>query len=314
MDKSVGTTIEKIKLQELNNEAKLKEKRELEATVASLNRNLRETITLVEKSEQEQSELTKRIGKLRCQVELARIRRDALLTQIDAYKNELEELKNKSDEGISSVWCLRSSICHAVQNASDNYDIWALLMKPITVEPSPQINNPSSDDQHQALEFEGKLKEALQRRESALAERERLLNEPDTGEEFIRTCFRRNNLRFSSRNIEINENEPIKFSTSGAAIKKTIQPIKIVKNNNMPWYQPYCVVGSVAIFLIYFCILREENDVDNEFNKTLYERIKGLEKHQLLLSYKFNKENGKSVEDIEKRLKEIEEEESKAQL
>ncbi|CAG5051757.1 unnamed protein product [Parnassius apollo] len=198
MDKSVGTTIEKIKLQELNNEAKLKEKRELEATVASLNRTLRETIALVEKSEQEQSELTKRIDKLRCQVELARIRRDALLTQIDAYKNELEELKNKSDEGISRVWSLRSSICHAVQNASDNYDIWALLMKPITVEPSPQINNPSVDDQRQALEFEGKLREALQRKENALAEQERLLNEPENGTEFIRI---KNALKYSIEKI-----------------------------------------------------------------------------------------------------------------
>lgn len=127
---------------------------------------------------------------------------------------------------------------------------------------------------------------------------------------FIRSCFRRHNGRaFSSRNVEINENEPIKFSTSGAAAKKTIKPIKNVKID-IPWYQPYCVVGSVAIFLLYFCLLREENDVDLEFSKTLYERIQGLEKTQLLLSYKHNKEHGKSVADIERRLKEIEEEEN----
>lgn len=125
---------------------------------------------------------------------------------------------------------------------------------------------------------------------------------------FNRGCFRRNNIRgYSSRNVEINENEPIKFSTSGAAVKRSIQPVKRAKQN-MPWYQPFCVVGSVAIFLIYFCVLREENDVDVEFNKTLYDRIKGLEKTQLLLSYKHNKEMGKNVEDIERRLKEIEEE------
>ncbi|KPJ08331.1 hypothetical protein RR48_13070 [Papilio machaon] len=127
----------------------------------------------------------------------------------------------------------------------------------------------------------------------------------------VRSCFRRHNARtFSSRNVEINENEPIKFSTSGAAARNTIRPIKNIKID-MPWYQPYCVVGSVAIFLIYFCVLREENDVDLEFNKTLYERIQGMEKTQLLLSYKYNKENGKSVVDIERRLKEIEEQEMK---
>ncbi|XP_046959611.1 uncharacterized protein LOC124529750 [Vanessa cardui] len=107
---------------------------------------------------------------------------------------------------------------------------------------------------------------------------------------------------------ELKENEPIKFSTSGAA-KKNVQSV-FRKNtpDSMPWYQPFSVVGSVAVFLIYFCILREENDMDLEFNKTLYDRIQGLEKEQLLQSYRFNKEHGKSVEDIEKRLKELEEE------
>lgn len=78
--------------------------------------------------------------------------------------------------------------------------------------------------------------------------------------------------------------------------------------NEMPWYQPISVVGSVAVFLIYFCILREENNVDLEFNKTLYDRIHGLEKEQLLQSYRYNMEHGKSVVEIEQRLKEIEEE------
>lgn len=77
----------------------------------------------------------------------------------------------------------------------------------------------------------------------------------------------------------------------------------------MPWYQPYIVISSITVFLLYFCVFREENDVDVEFNKTLYERIKGLEKEQLLQSYKFNKEHGKEVSEIEQRLKEIEEEE-----
>lgn len=114
--------------------------------------------------------------------------------------------------------------------------------------------------------------------------------------------------QLSSAKIEATENEPIKFSTSPAA-RRTVTPvIRNTKADDMPWYQPYSVVASVAVFLIYFCMLREENDVDLEFNKTLYDRIHGLEKEQLLQSYKYNKENGMSVVDIEKRLKEIEEE------
>lgn len=110
--------------------------------------------------------------------------------------------------------------------------------------------------------------------------------------------------------MEVNENEPIKFSTSPAA-KKTTAPVLRRTNIEMPWYQPYSIVGSLTVFLIYFCILREENDIDKEFDKTLYERIKGLEKEQLIQTYKFNKEHGKSVEDIERRLKELEDAEAK---
>ncbi|XP_045448662.1 uncharacterized protein LOC123657123 [Melitaea cinxia] len=110
---------------------------------------------------------------------------------------------------------------------------------------------------------------------------------------------------------EVNENEPIKFSTSNAA-KKTVQSVfRKTTSESMPWYQPYSVVGSVAVFLIYFCVLREENDIDLEFDKTLYDRIQGLEKEQLLQSYRYNKEHGQSVEDIERRLKDLEAEEAK---
>lgn len=112
--------------------------------------------------------------------------------------------------------------------------------------------------------------------------------------------------------VDVNANEPIKFSTSQAARKTVITMMKNKNAEDMPWYQPYIVVSSVAVFLIYFCILREENDVDLEFNKTLYDRIHGLEKEQLLQSYRFNMEHGKSVVEIEKRLKEIEEEDLKA--
>lgn len=124
---------------------------------------------------------------------------------------------------------------------------------------------------------------------------------------FARNC--RTGRSFSSK-LEASENEPIKFSTSQAARKTTRALVRNV-DTDMPWYQPFSVVGSVAVFLIYFCVLREESDIDLEFDKTLYDRIKGLEKEQLLQSYRFNKEQGKSVDEIEKRLKDLEEQETK---
>lgn len=77
------------------------------------------------------------------------------------------------------------------------------------------------------------------------------------------------------------------------------------KYEDVPWYQTYVVCGSVAIFLIYFCILREENDVDLEFEKSLYDRVPGLESTQLVINYKYNLENSNDNTDIVKRMKEL---------
>lgn len=68
----------------------------MESTINSLSRNIQETLTGIEKSERDQLELTKKINKLRGQLELVKIRRDALLAQIKAKKKELDELRQKS--------------------------------------------------------------------------------------------------------------------------------------------------------------------------------------------------------------------------
>lgn len=55
--------------------------------------------------------------------------------------------------------------------------------------------------------------------------------------------------------------QPIKYSTSKAATMR-IDEYRNPVEDNYPWYQGYIVSASLAIFLIYFCILREENDID----------------------------------------------------
>lgn len=74
----------------------------------------------------------------------------------------------------------------------------------------------------------------------------------------------------------------------------------------------YSVIGSITVFMLYFCVIREENDIDQEFTKTLYNRIQGLEKAQLLQLYRHHKEQGMGTRDIEQRLKELEAEEAVA--
>jgi len=75
------------------------------------------------------------------------------------------------------------------------------------------------------------------------------------------------------------------------------------------WYEPYVIIASLSVFLVYFCILREENDVDEELGKTLYDRISGLEEKQLELSLQYNEENNLDTTAIKNRLKEIKENE-----
>lgn len=71
------------------------------------------------------------------------------------------------------------------------------------------------------------------------------------------------------------------------------------------------IITSISIFLIYFCILREENDVDEELKMSLYSRIPGLEEHQLYAVLKYNEERGLDTKDIINRLQEIEAEKNK---
>uniref|UniRef100_A0A182REM1 Uncharacterized protein n=1 Tax=Anopheles funestus TaxID=62324 RepID=A0A182REM1_ANOFN len=103
---------------------------------------------------------------------------------------------------------------------------------------------------------------------------------------------------------EIN-NEPIKYFGSQASRWTAQRSREGPKGQDIPWYQPYVVNFSVAIFLIYFCILREENDIDEGLGRSLFEHVPGLEEKQLIVSYHYNKENGLSTADIESRMKEL---------
>jgi hypothetical protein len=57
--------------------------------------------------------------------------------------------------------------------------------------------------------------------------------------------------------------------------------------------------------LLYFCVFREENDIDEELGKTLYDRIDGLEERQLQMALKYNSEHGQDTSAIVTRLKEL---------
>ncbi|EFN69072.1 hypothetical protein EAG_02835, partial [Camponotus floridanus] len=77
-------------------------------------------------------------------------------------------------------------------------------------------------------------------------------------------------------NDDVND-EPIKFSSSKAASMR-INEYRQPSEYEEPWYQIYSIVFSLAAFLIYFCILREENDIDSILYTNLEDTLKKVEK------------------------------------
>ncbi|XP_017881606.1 uncharacterized protein LOC108625816 [Ceratina calcarata] len=67
----------------------------------------------------------------------------------------------------------------------------------------------------------------------------------------------------ASKKDKIDEefDKPIKFSTSKAA---TFPAAYTNVGPDEPWYQAPVIGISLMIFMIYFCILREENDIDEK--------------------------------------------------
>ncbi|XP_026332972.1 uncharacterized protein LOC113239995 [Hyposmocoma kahamanoa] len=194
MDNSLGSTIKKIKLQEQNKEAELKAKREFEAKKAAVERSIREAISQATKLQEEQCELLKKTDELRAQVTIQKIRRDALAGQLVASKKELNELEGKYDQARIQIQEQRSFYCTAVQKVSNQCDVWSLLMKPTATEPvSRPVKKVSENNGQEVLNEQG-LMAAKEKREKAIAERERLLAEPEVGHEFVRI---RNALRYS---------------------------------------------------------------------------------------------------------------------
>lgn len=106
---------------------------------------------------------------------------------------------------------------------------------------------------------------------------------------------------------EIDLDAPIKFSSSRAATWKSriTYSGEQTEVNKRPWFEPYVVIVSISVFLIYFCILREESEVDKEFSKTLYDHISGLEEKQLELALEHSIATGKETTAIKNRLAEL---------
>ncbi|CRK90030.1 CLUMA_CG003755, isoform A [Clunio marinus] len=102
-----------------------------------------------------------------------------------------------------------------------------------------------------------------------------------------------------------NRDNPVKFIGSEAHSWDAKFTRSSPDIEQIPIIQPISVVLSVGIFLLYFCVLREENDIDLEFEQTLYQRVPGMEETQLIINYKYNIENQIDNTEIIARMREL---------
>jgi len=99
--------------------------------------------------------------------------------------------------------------------------------------------------------------------------------------------------------------KPIKFSTSGANQHRAYDTF--FRQSNAPWYQGHIVVGSVVVFLLYFCVFREENDIDERLGQTIWQRVPALREQTLRADIKAGRHAGIDVSELEKELDELHE-------
>lgn len=71
------------------------------------------------------------------------------------------------------------------------------------------------------------------------------------------------------------------------------------------------VLFSLYAILIYFCILREENDVDEILGQHLFVTVPHLEKPMIKAAIESGTLRGTDTSELKSRLREIEEEEEK---
>ena len=74
--------------------------------------------------------------------------------------------------------------------------------------------------------------------------------------------------------------QPIKYSSSKAREYSSFDTFA-PEEKTYPWHQTVSITLSMSVFMLYFFVLREENDWDEELKKSIYERVPGLEKKDM---------------------------------
>lgn len=74
------------------------------------------------------------------------------------------------------------------------------------------------------------------------------------------------------------DDKPVAYSTSKAATWKAEQSFRSPNYDKIPEAQRWSVLASLSAFLLYFLVLREENDFDEYLARPLTETVPDIEK------------------------------------
>jgi len=107
----------------------------------------------------------------------------------------------------------------------------------------------------------------------------------------------------SSQSEFVDKDKPVKFSTSNANKHRAYDTF--FHKSNAPWYQIHSVIASITVFLLYFCVLREENDIDAQIGKPLWEKIPPLQEQVLTRKINEGKQYGSDVSKLQKESEEL---------
>jgi len=123
--------------------------------------------------------------------------------------------------------------------------------------------------------------------------------------------FSINKVNYGKDKEEEEDKGPVKFTTSaGHRLSPNFAYNPESHKNVQPWYQFPVISISLISLMVYFFILREENDIDDMIGGgSLFDQVQGLEKAQLEACIMYYEKHGLDTRDLKVRLKEVIEEE-----
>ena len=113
----------------------------------------------------------------------------------------------------------------------------------------------------------------------------------------------------SAAQMDEEDQGPVRYSTSRAAKFRAAENFRMV-DDKYPASQRWVINTSLVLFMIYFFILREENDLDKDLGKSLFDRFPQMERPILENAIVNNERAGQSTDDIRKRLQELDSQET----